>query len=75
MKTTFNMLDIILTLYSIVDITFIIFLINQYKNLIKSDEYVSESLINKFILGSLAIGGIVFTLSLLIATIYYIFSI
>jgi len=69
------MLNIILIIYSIVDISFIIFLLNQYKNLIKSDEYISESLINKFILGSLAIGGIVFTLSLLVATIYYIFTI
>jgi hypothetical protein len=68
------MLNIILVLYSIVDISFIIFLINQYKNLIKSDEYISESLINKFILGSLAIGGIVFTFSLLLATVYYIFA-
>jgi hypothetical protein len=68
------MLNIILALYSLVDISFIIFLISQYKNLIKSDEYISESLMNKFILGSLAIGGIVFTLSLLISTVYYIFT-
>jgi hypothetical protein len=68
------MLNIILAIYSIVDISFIIFLISQYKNLIKSDEYVSESLMNKFILGSLAIGGIIFTLSLLISTVYYIFT-
>ncbi len=68
------MLNIILAIYSIVDISFIIFLISQYKNLIKSDEYISESLMNKFILGSLAIGGIIFTLSLLISTVYYIFT-
>lgn len=69
------MLHIILSLYSIVDICFIVFLVQQYKNLIKSDEYVSESLMNKFIVGTLATGGIAFTVSLLIATIYYIFSV
>lgn len=68
------MLKLILGLYSIVDITFIIFLIGQYKILIKSEEYLGESLINKFILGTLAIGGILFTLTLFIITLYYFFN-
>lgn len=69
-----SILNIILLIYSLVDIAFIIFLIKQYKQLIKSDEYISESLMNKFILGCLALGGIIFTFSLLISTVYYIFQ-
>jgi hypothetical protein len=68
------MLSIILTIYSLVDITFLIFLYYQYKQLIKSEEYNSESLMNKFILGFVAIGGIVFVLFLLLSTSYYIFN-
>lgn len=67
------MLKLILGLYSLVDISFIVFLIGQYRILMKSEEYIDESLINKFILGILAIGGILFTLFLLIATLYYCF--
>jgi hypothetical protein len=70
-----NTLQIILILYSIVDISFLVFLFKQYRILIKSEEYVSESLLNKFIIGVLALGGIIFTFTLLIATIYYIFQI
>jgi hypothetical protein len=68
------MLSIILTIYSLVDITFLIFLYYQYKQLIKSEEYNSESLMNKFILGFVAIGGIVFVLFLLLSTLYCIFN-
>jgi uncharacterized BrkB/YihY/UPF0761 family membrane protein len=68
------MLSIILTIYSLVDITFLIFLYYQYKQLIKSEEYNSESLMNKFILGFVAIGGIVFVLTLLLFTLYYTFN-
>jgi hypothetical protein len=68
------MLSIILTIYSLVDITFLIFLYYQYKQLIKSEEYNSESLMNKFILGFVAIGGIVFVLFLLLSTLYYMFN-
>jgi uncharacterized membrane protein len=68
------MLSIILTIYSLVDITFLIFLYYQYKQLIKSEEYNSESLMNKFILGFIAIGGIIFVLSLLLSTLYYVFN-
>jgi uncharacterized membrane protein len=68
------MLSIILTIYSLVDITFLIFLYYQYKQLIKSEEYNSESLMNKFILGFVAIGGIIFILSLLLFTLYYTFN-
>jgi hypothetical protein len=68
------MLSIILTIYSLVDITFLIFLYYQYKQLIKSEEYNSESLMNKFILGFVAIGGIVFVLFLLLSTLYYTFN-
>lgn len=70
-----NTLQLILILYSIVDISFLVFLFKQYKLLIKSEEYVSESLMNKFIIGFLALGGITFTLALLIATAYYVFTI
>ena len=68
------MLSIILIIYSLVDITFLIFLYYQYKQLIKSEEYNSESLMNKFILGFVAIGGIVFILTLLLFTLYYTFN-
>jgi hypothetical protein len=68
------MLSIILIIYSLVDITFLIFLYYQYKQLIKSEEYNSESLMNKFILGFVAIGGIVFVLTLLLFTLYYTFN-
>lgn len=70
-----NTLQLILILYSIVDISFLVFLFKQYKLLIKSEEYVSESLMNKFIIGFLALGGITFTFALLIATAYYVFTI
>jgi len=68
------MLSIIFIIYSLVDITFLIFLYYQYKQLIKSEEYNSESLMNKFILGFVAIGGIVFVLTLLLFTLYYTFN-
>ncbi len=68
------MLSIILTIYSLVDITFLIFLYYQYKQLIKSEEYNSESLMNKFILGFVAIGGIIFVLFLLLSTLYCTFN-
>ena len=68
------MLSIILIIYSLVDITFLIFLYYQYKQLIKSEEYNSESLMNKFILGFVAIGGIVFVLTLLLFKLYYTYN-
>lgn len=68
------MLSIILSIYSLVDITFLVFLYYQYRQLLKSEEYNSESLMNKFILGFIAIGGILFILTLLFATTYFIFN-
>lgn len=68
------MLKILLGLYSIVDFVFLIFLVKQYRQLIKSEEYVAESLVNKFILGALAIGGLLLTFILLISTVYYLIS-
>lgn len=68
------MLSILLTIYSLVDVTFLVFLYYQYKQLLKSEEYTSESLMNKFILGFIAIGGIIFVFALLSISIYYIFN-
>ena len=68
------LLSIILILYSIVDIVFLTFLYKQYKLLVKSEEYTNESLFNKFILGCLAIGGMLLVFFLLVITIYYIFK-
>ena len=68
------MLSILLTIYSMVDVTFLVFLYYQYKQLLKSEEYTSESLMNKFILGFVAIGGIIFVFALLSISVYYIFN-
>lgn len=69
------LLSIILIIYSIVDIVFLTFLFKQYKLLIQSEEYTNESLLNKFILGCLAVGGMMLVFFLLAITIYYIFNI
>jgi len=68
------MLHVILFIYALVDIAFLVFLVQQYKLLMKSEEYTTDSLINKFIIGVLAIGGMIFTLALLICTVYYIIN-
>ena len=68
-----KMLPIILIIYSIIDISAIIFLFLQYKILLNSDDYKNDSLINKFIVGFLALGGLIFVLGLLLTTVYYIF--
>jgi hypothetical protein len=66
------MLKIILILYSLADIVLLTFLFKQYQILLKSEEYVSDSLMNKFIVGFLAFGGMLLVLGLLIASSYYI---
>lgn len=66
------MLKIILILYSLADIILLTFLFKQYQILLKSEEYVSDSLMNKFIVGFLAFGGMLLVLGLLIASSYYI---
>ena len=67
-------LKILLALYGIADIALLTFLYKQYKLLVNSDEYTSDSLMNKFIVGFLAIGGMLCIVALLIATSYYIFE-
>lgn len=69
------LLSIILVIYSIVDIVFLTFLFKQYKLLLQSEEYTNESLMNKFILGCLAIGGMILVFFLLLITSYYIFQV
>lgn len=69
-----KLLQIILVIYSIIDIAFLIFLFKQYRLLIKSEEYTTESLMNKFILGFLAIGGMFLTFILLLITTYFILN-
>lgn len=64
-------LKILLIIYSIIDVGFLFFLFQQYKVLIKSEEYTTDSLINKFIVGILALGGIIFTITLLVLSLYY----
>ena len=66
------MLKIILLIYCLVDLTFLVFLIKQYKQLIQSKEYVDDSLMARFIVGCLAVGGVVFTLLMLIGSFYFI---
>jgi len=68
------MLTIVLSIYGIIDIGVLIFLFMQYKTLLKSEDYNNDSLINKFIVGFLAIGGLAFVLGLLAITLYYVFS-
>lgn len=68
------MLKILLIIYSIADIAILIFLFKQYQILLKSEEYTSDSLMNKFIVGFLAIGGMLLILALLGASSYYILT-
>lgn len=65
---------ILLSIYSLVDIAILMFLVKQYGVLLKSEEYTSDSLMNKFIVGFLAIGGMALVASLLVASIYCIFE-
>lgn len=67
-------LKILLSTYAIADVAILIFLYKQYQMLIKSDEYTSDSLMNKFIVGFLAIGGMLLIVALLLASLYYIFE-
>lgn len=66
------MLKIILIIYSLADIILLTFLFKQYQILLKSEEYVSDSLMNKFIVGFLAFGGMLLVLGLLVASSYYV---
>lgn len=66
------MLKIILIIYSLADIVLLTFLFKQYQILLKSEEYVSDSLMNKFIVGFLAVGGMLLVVALLIASMFYI---
>lgn len=66
--------DGLLILYSILDSALIVFLIMQYRNLLKSEEYESDTLTNKFIVACLAILGIVFIAAILVLTLYYVFA-
>lgn len=66
------MLQIILIIYSLADIVLLTFLYKQYQILLRSEEYLSDSLMNKFIVGFLAVGGMLLILALLIASIFYI---
>lgn len=66
------MLKIILIIYSLADIVLLTFLFKQYQILLKSEEYVSDSLMNKFIVGFLAVGGMLLVFALLIASVFYI---
>lgn len=66
------MLKILLAIYSLADIAILTFLYRQYQMLVKSEEYLSDSLMNKFIVGFLAIGGMLLIFALLFASGYYI---
>lgn len=68
-----KMLKILLSIYSIFDFAIIVFLIRQYVQFLKSEEYESDTLLNRFIIACLAIGGIIFLFFLFMATVYYIF--
>lgn len=65
--------DALLVLYSILDFVLIVFLVMQYRNLLKSEEYESDTLTNKFIVACLAILGILFIAVVLVLTLYYVF--
>lgn len=65
------MLPLILIAYSLIDAVALIFLFKQYIVLYKSNDYKNDSLINKFIVGFLAIGGMFFVLLMLILTMYF----
>lgn len=66
------MLKVLLLIYSLADIAILVFLIKQYQMLLKSEEYTSDSLMNKFIVGFLAVGGMLMVFSLLICSSYYL---
>ena len=68
------MLKLLLSIYSVADAAILIFLYKQYQMLVKSDEYTSDSLMNKFIVGFLAVGGMTLIVALFIASMYYIFQ-
>ena len=72
--TTNNMLKLLLSIYSVADAAILIFLYKQYRMLMKSDEYTSDSLMNRFVVGFLAVGGMMLMLTLTIASLYYIFQ-
>lgn len=72
--TTNKMLKLLLSIYSFADAAILIFLYKQYQMLVKSDEYTSDSLMNKFVVGFLAVGGMMLIVTLLIASMYYIFQ-
>ena len=72
--TTKKMLKLLLSIYSVADAAILIFLYKQYQMLVKSDEYTSDSLMNKFIVGFLAVGGMILIVALFIASMYYIFQ-
>lgn len=69
-----TLLKTILAIYGIADATLLVFLYKQYRMLLKSDEYTSDSLINKFIVGFLAMGGMFMVVALFCITVYYIFG-
>jgi hypothetical protein len=68
------MLKLLLSIYGIADAAILIFLYKQYRVLVKSEEYTSDSLMNKFIVGFLAIGGMMLIVALFILSVYYIFN-
>jgi uncharacterized membrane protein YqgA involved in biofilm formation len=68
------MLKLLLSIYGVADAALLVFLFKQYRMLVKSDEYTSDSLMNKFIVGFLAVGGMMLVATLFIASIYCIFQ-
>lgn len=68
------MLKLLLSIYSVADAAILVFLYKQYQMLVKSDEYTSDSLMNKFIVGFLAVGGMMLIIALFFSSIYYIFQ-
>lgn len=68
------LLKILLSIYGVADIAILTFLYMQYKMLVKSEEYTTDSLMNKFIVGFLAIGGMLLIVALFLATGYFIFQ-
>jgi hypothetical protein len=68
------MLKLLLSIYGVADAALLVFLFKQYRMLVKSDEYTSDSLMNKFIVGFLAVGGMMLITALFIASIYCIFQ-
>jgi hypothetical protein len=68
------MLKLLLLIYSVADAAILIFLYKQYRMLLKSDEYTSDSLMNRFVVGFLAVSGMMLVVALTIASVYYIFQ-